>query len=243
MTARSIRRAAERKAIKASEKEARLQQPAQTESISESRLIANRANAQLSTGPRSAEGKVTSSMNAVKTGLTGRTVLLPSDDAEAYQQHLLAYENEFQPVGLRERELVQSLADIQWRLQRIPGLEMAIYARGRDEFAAQFEELDPAVLSARIDLETFLQYQKPLRNLQIQEGRLQRQREKDMAELRELQQERRQSAQPQTETAHLPSTASNLDGPNTLASNFQLRSALLNGALQSSETAHSEPRL
>jgi hypothetical protein len=39
-------------------------------------------NAQLSTGPRSAEGKAVS-MNAVKTGLTGRTVLLPSDDAEA----------------------------------------------------------------------------------------------------------------------------------------------------------------
>ncbi len=254
MTARSIRRAAERKAIKASEKEARLQQPAQTESISESRLIANRANAQLSTGPRTPEGRAISSMNArdeaallsvpktqgVVTGLTGRTVLLPSDDAEAYQQHLLAYENEFQPVGLRERELVQSLADIQWRLQRIPGLEMAIYARGRDEFAAQFEELDPAVLSARIDLETFLQYQKPLRNLQIQEGRLQRQREKDMAELRELQEERRQSAQPETETAHLSSTASNLDGPNTLASNFQLRSALLNSYRQELEAAHSE---
>ena len=60
-----------------------------------------------------------------------------------------------------------------------------------NEFAGQFEELEPAALSARIDLETFIQYQKPLRNLQLQEGRLQRQREKDIAELRELQQERR----------------------------------------------------
>jgi hypothetical protein len=164
---------------------------------SEAKLAANRANAQLSSGPRTAAGKAVSSMNAVKTGLTGRTVLLPSDDAEAYRQHLAAYENEFKPVGLRECELVQSLADIQWRLQRIPGLEMAIYARGRDEFAEQFEDFDPAARSARIDLETFLQYQKPLRNLQLQEGRLQRQREKDMAELRELQQERREAEQPQ----------------------------------------------
>ncbi len=138
-------------------------------------------------------------MNAVKTGLTGRTVLLPSDDAEAYQQHLAAYEGEFHPVGLRERELVQSLADIQWRLMRIPGLEMAIFARGREEFAGQFEDQDPAVCSARIDLETFIHYQKPLRNLQLQEGRLQRQRQKDIAELRQLQQERRQSEQAQTE--------------------------------------------
>jgi hypothetical protein len=44
--------------------------------------------------------------------LIGRTVLLPSDDGEAYRQHLAAYETEFQPVSLRERELVQSLADI-----------------------------------------------------------------------------------------------------------------------------------
>ncbi len=220
--------------------------------VSESRIVANRANAQLSTGPRSAEGKVTSSMNAVKTGLTGRTVLLPSDDAEAYQQHLFAYESEFHPIGVRERELVQSLADIQWRLQRIPGLEMAIYARGRDEFAPQFEELDPAVLSARIDLETFLQYQKPLRNLQIQEGRLQRQREKDMAELRELQEDRRQTEQAQTEP---PAKASNMgqfkrmlaqqkfDNPDALASFFLLHSNLLDGAAQAAETAHSEPRL
>ena len=165
--------------------------------VSEAKLTANRANAQLSSGPRTAAGKAVSSMNAVKTGLTGRTVLLPSDDAEAYRNLLAAYENEFKPVGLRECELVQSLADIQWRLQRIPGLEMAIYARGRDEFAEQFEDLDPAARSARLDLETFIHYQKPLRNLQLQEGRLQRQREKDMAELRELQQERREAEQPQ----------------------------------------------
>ncbi len=238
MTARSIRRATERKARKAAEKEARLQQPSvETKSIiSESRVIANRANAQLSTGPTSPEGKAATSMNAVKTGLTGRTVLLPSDDAEAYRQHLAAYEIEFQPVGLRERELVQSLADIQWRLQRIPGLEMAIYARGREEFAERFEEPDSAVRSARIDLETFLQYQKPLRNLQIQEGRLQPQREKDMAELRELQEERRSTEQPETETAELPT--GNLDA---LASFFLLRSASLNGATESSKIAPSEP--
>ena len=178
---------------------------------SEAKLAANRANAQLSSGPRTAAGKAVSSMNAVKTGLTGRTVLLPSDDAEAYRQHLAAYENEFKPVGLRECELVQSLADIQWRLQRIPGLEMAIYARGRDEFAEQFEELDPAARSARLDLETFIHYQKPLRNLQLQEGRLQRQREKDMAELRELQQERRKPDEARAALAKITTPAGKPD--------------------------------
>jgi hypothetical protein len=182
MTARSIRRAMERKAVKAAKKEAR--------QVSEIQLTANKENAQLSTGPKTETGKTISSMNAVKTGLTGRTVLLPSDDVAAYQTHLTVYENEFQPIGLRERELVQSIADTQWRLQRIPGLEMAIYAKGRDEFADQFNDLSPEVRNARIDLETTLHYQKPLRNLQLQESRLRRQREKDMAELKALQAER-----------------------------------------------------
>jgi hypothetical protein len=192
MTARSIRRAMERKAAKAAKKEARLQGTvAAPQPVSEVQLNANRANSQLSTGPRTEAGKAVSSMNAVKTGLTGRTVLLPTDDVEAYQDHLATYEKEFQPVGLRERELVQSIADTQWRLMRIPGLEMAIYAKGRDEFADHFQELAPAVRNARIDLETTLQYQKPLRNLQLQESRLRRHREKDMAELKALQAERR----------------------------------------------------
>ncbi|HLH04775.1 MAG TPA: hypothetical protein VKX25_18555 [Bryobacteraceae bacterium] len=52
----------------------------------EAQLIANRANSQLSTGPKTAEGKATVSHNAVKNALTGATVLLPTDDAALYQK-------------------------------------------------------------------------------------------------------------------------------------------------------------
>lgn len=54
------------------------------EAICLKRLAANRANARLSTGPTSPAGKTKSSLNAVKTGLTGRTVLLPAENAAAY---------------------------------------------------------------------------------------------------------------------------------------------------------------
>ena len=87
----------------------------QTALLLEKQAEINRLNAQLSTGPRTPFGKAKSSLNAVKTGLTGRTVLLHDDDAEAYRTHLAAYEKEYKPVGLRESELVQSLADTQWR--------------------------------------------------------------------------------------------------------------------------------
>ena len=210
MTPRSIRRAAERKASKLARKAAREQQQLSPEEpqaettpeISAARLAANRGNALLSTGPRTEEGRRTSCLNAVKTGLTGITVLLPTDDAAEYQRHIAAYEKEFQPVGLEESELVQSLADIAWRLRRIPALEMAIYARGRVEFADQFEEQkDPGVRRSLIELHTHLAYEKQLRNLHIQEARLVRRREKETAELRRLQQEREQKEREAQETA------------------------------------------
>ena len=161
----------------------------------EQRAAVNRANARWSTGPKSGEGKAVASLNAVKTGLTGRTVLLPSDDSAAYTAHIAAYESEYQPAGLRERELVQSLADTSWRLKRIPGLELALYARGRAEFAETFQHGDPALIAGKIELETYLKYEKQLKNLQLQEARLTRRYEKESAELRSLQKERRANEQ------------------------------------------------
>src|SRR4051794_15884848 len=100
MTPRQVRRAAERKALKQARKAANIsvfssEQPIAvpeppirspersdgftqaaldaTPTISPSQLAANRANSQLSTGPKSPEGKAKSSLNAVKTALTGRT--------------------------------------------------------------------------------------------------------------------------------------------------------------------------
>ena len=55
-------------------------------------------------------------MNAVKTGLTGRTVLLPTDDALIYQQHLDRHFSELSPATDRERALAQIVADAEWRL-------------------------------------------------------------------------------------------------------------------------------
>ncbi|HEY3454112.1 MAG TPA: hypothetical protein VGK64_05870 [Bryobacteraceae bacterium] len=194
MTARSIRRAMERKAKKLEKK--RLQ----AETPSEARLLANQANAQLSTGPRTPEGLAKSSLNAVKTGLTGRTVLLPSDDVAEYEHHLAAYAEEFAPVGLLETNLVQSIADTDWRLRRIPALESALFAKGRIEFAELFNEQDLAARPHLIDAHTFITYEKQIRNLQLQEARLARRREKEIAELRKLQAERIQKQQQEIPT-------------------------------------------
>jgi hypothetical protein len=153
----------------------------------DAQIAANQRNAKLSTGPTSETGKAKSSLNAVKTGLTGRTVLLPGDDAALYEAHVSQFMQRFQPAGDEERNAAQSLADTEWRLQRIPALEMGIYAIGRLEFAELFPQEDETVRKHLIEAKVFLAYQRQLNNLSVQEARLRRQREKDTAALRELQ--------------------------------------------------------
>jgi hypothetical protein len=154
-------------------------------------VAANRANAQLSTGPASPEGKAKVSHNAVKTGLTGRTVLLPSDDVAAYQHHIASTFAQWQPETDREKALVQSIGDTDWRLLRIPTLESGIYALGRIEFAGKFADQPEELRATLLDTFIFQNSRRDLTNLSLQETRLRRQREKDVQELTELQQERR----------------------------------------------------
>jgi hypothetical protein len=224
---RSIRRAIERKTKKLERKSLQKEQP------SELRLEANRLNAQLSTGPKTGEGKASSSLNAVKTALTGRTVLLAGDDAAEYERHLAAYAEEFAPIGCQESNLVQSIADSDWRLRRIPVLEMALFARGRVEFAELFEEYEPAARPHLIDAHTFITYEKQIRNLHLQEARLSRRRDKEAAELRRLQAERIQKQQDQK------TSISTTDG--FVFSNHQIEPRALPAILMTSSPHASSP--
>lgn len=164
-------------------------------------IAANRANSQLSTGAKSDEGKQKSSLNAVKTGLTGRTVLLPSDDAVAYQAHIDRLFSRWKPYDDEECALTQTLADTEWRLLRIPSLEAGIYALGRLEFAEKFANQPEDIRASLIEAHTFLTYRKDLNNLSIQEGRLQRTHQRTTADLEELQENRRKRIEMQLNQA------------------------------------------
>ncbi|MBV8708591.1 MAG: hypothetical protein JO028_15480 [Acidobacteriaceae bacterium] len=180
--------------------------------ISPQRLAANRANAQLSTGPISSAGKAASSLNAVKTGLTGRTVLLATEDAEAYEAHIERFRREWQPVGEREIELVQSLADTQWRLDRIPNLETGLFALGRMRCADLFlEETNPQIRRAMLDAHILMTDAKHFKNLHLQESRLLRRYGQDAKELKDLQAQRKREQEEQ-EQAVKPKTLAAANG-------------------------------
>ncbi len=143
------------------------------------RADVNRANAQHSTGPKSEEGKRRSALNALRHGLTGQIVVMPSEDLAAYQRHVQNFVDEYQPAGATEAQLVQSLADASWRLNRIAALEanvLALSVQGSDEIQGAM-----AIAAA------FAHQSKALANLSLHTQRLSRQFERTVAQLRELQ--------------------------------------------------------
>jgi hypothetical protein len=154
---------------------------------SEAQINANRENAQKSTGATSEAGRLKCSHNAVKTGLTGRTILLPSDDVAAYENFVTLLNEKHQPENDYERHLSQTIADTEWRLLRIPTLEAATFALGRRELAAEFaDEPDEKNRAALLEGLIMRTYKKDLSNLALQERRLRGQLAKHVAELKEL---------------------------------------------------------
>ncbi len=97
---------------------------------------ANLANAQHSTGPRTETGKAASSQNALKHGLTAKTILLPGEDEAAYRKMCEGMFESFAPACTPEQELVQLLCDTQWRLQRCGRIEAAILSADAPDFKA-----------------------------------------------------------------------------------------------------------
>ena len=181
---------------------------AEARARNEVRQAANRANAQKSTGPTSEAGRAKSSLNALKHGLTGNTVLLDSDDADTYQHHLDEHVLQFKPITFEERRLVQSIHDCAWRLDRILNLESTIYAKGRIELHACFYELPEEQRKSFVNLEITERNTKQLRNLHTQEARLQKQRARDIAALKQLikdrQAEEKASTKDEEITLHVP---------------------------------------
>src|ERR1700728_4139104 len=103
----------------------------------------NRANAQHSTGPKTAEGKKQSSLNALRHGLTGQIVVMPTEDLQAYQLHLKSFTDEYSPTGATEANLVQALADTSWRLNRVAALETNLLTLGMTHDAPNINAPQP----------------------------------------------------------------------------------------------------
>lgn len=91
---------------------------------------ANAANAQLSTGPTTPEGKARSSRNALKHGLTAREVVLePGREAE-FEAYRDALREDLGPQGAAEMELFNRAVHAGWTLQHIREIESGMMRDG-----------------------------------------------------------------------------------------------------------------
>ena len=93
------------------------------------RAAINRRNAQKSTGPRTPEGKNRSRFNAVKHGMTARTLVLPDEDASVLQMRLETWINDLQPQNEVEQALVEQAVHASWKLERADRAEVARLSR------------------------------------------------------------------------------------------------------------------
>ena len=94
---------------------------------------ANRANAQQSTGPKTAEGKAISSRNNFQWGFCGRFAVLPSESQEEFDDLKAALRNEHEPATPTETLLVDKMAEHHWLSRRALRLQDAALAQGDEQ--------------------------------------------------------------------------------------------------------------
>jgi hypothetical protein len=119
--------------------------------------------------------KASAAICAVKTGPTGRTMLLPRDEVAAYEAFVESINQKFEPETYQEKLLAQSIVDCEWRLRRIAGLKEALSTLEGRELAAHGACTD---------------YKKHFKSLAQQERFLRKQLKTDTAELNQLLKER-----------------------------------------------------
>ncbi len=154
---------------------------------------------------RTPEGKARSSMNALRHGLTARVVVLPSEDMAAYNAFSKEIVDSLDAQTPVERQFAQTVADNQWRINRIRSIEDGMLGMGHfaaqapvrcaansDEPAGDFDCPTPEIHSAMTAARAFRDDSKSFVNLSIYEQRLHRSMKESLRQLRELQTERRE---------------------------------------------------
>ena len=94
---------------------------------SERQKAANRANALHATGPNTLEGKAAVRFNAVRHGLLTQDVVLPGEDADAFEELWNKVRADRSPMGPIEEFLVDRIVNAMWRLQRLARAETALF--------------------------------------------------------------------------------------------------------------------
>ncbi len=97
-------------------------------------VIANRANAQLSTGPKTEEGKARAAENSFKDGFYAKAFVVRGDEQEAFDEMRDTLEATLQPLDIVSYDLFSQILHAAWNLHRLRELENKLYAASADPF-------------------------------------------------------------------------------------------------------------
>ena len=90
---------------------------------SQRQIEANRRNAQKSTGPTSVTGKAASSMNALKTGIHAKSLVLPSENVAEFEELIEECYRSLHPTTPEARIFVDDFIYCEWSLRRLRAAE------------------------------------------------------------------------------------------------------------------------
>ena len=122
-------------------------------------IESNRRNAQKSTGPTSVTGKAASSMNALKTGLHAKSLVLPSEKLADLEALIDAYYRHHRPASPDACAFVDDLVRCEWTLRRLDLAETQTW-RYQNEDKYRDPEKFPLGMSVTLNPNSFskLQY-------------------------------------------------------------------------------------
>ena len=87
---------------------------------------ASRANGALSHGPRSAEGRATSSRNSLKLGIDAQAMIIPGEDPAELDRLTAEYHDRYLPVGPVESAVLKEAIRAQWLRDRYYRIETEV---------------------------------------------------------------------------------------------------------------------
>jgi hypothetical protein len=154
---------------------------------SQKQLDANRLNAQLSTGPRTPEGKAIARLNAVQHALTGQLTIVAPHQHDAFLALSGRLTASLNPAGEQELQVAARIVRDTWRLARAAANEENVYALGlmehhdadehaRDIVQIHTAELDtnPVMTSALSDARIYFNKIRDFDRASLYEQRLRR---------------------------------------------------------------------
>jgi hypothetical protein len=83
----------------------------------EKQILANRRNAEKSTGPTSDRGKSISKLNGLRHGVYAETLILPGEDRAEFEALHDRLQQLYQPQDVTQQKMVADTAAVEWKLR------------------------------------------------------------------------------------------------------------------------------